>query len=150
MILTGQETVNAHNEAVWGIFMDTEALGRIIPFVKHLEKTDEENYTSLFEVKVGPVRGSFTGTFKMIDVVAPGTFKLAVQQNSRMGNANVLVTLNIIGDSPAQTTVTFNGDVKLSGTLATMGGRVLTPIANMLAKQFFAGLEKEVTVGKNV
>lgn len=144
MILTGQETVHAPNHNVWRIFMDTDALARIVPFVSRLEKIDEENYQSIFEVKVGPVRGSFTGSFKMIDVVEPNTFKLVVQQNSKIGNANVVVTLNLNAPSEAQTVVAFNGDVKLSGTLATMGGRVLTPIANMLAKQFFAGLAKEV------
>ena len=144
MVLTGQETINSANHNVWRIFMDTEALARIVPFVSRLEKVDEENYVSVFEVKVGPVKGSFTGSFKMVDVAEPETFKLLVQQNSKIGNANVVVTLNLNAPSEAQTLVSFNGDVKLSGTLATMGGRVLTPIANMLAKQFFKGLEKEV------
>lgn len=144
MVLTGQETISAPNKSVWDIFMDTEALARIVPFVSRLEKVDAENYQSIFEVKVGPVRGSFTGSFKMIDVAEPQTFKLLVQQNSRIGNANVVVTINLVAPETSQTLVSFNGDVKLSGTLATMGGRVLTPIANMLAKQFFAGLAKEV------
>ena len=145
MILTGKETVNTSNQAVWRIFMDTDALARIIPFVTRLEKLDEENFKSIFEVKVGPVKGSFTGTFKMIDVIEPNTFKLAIQQNSKIGNANAMVTMNINILSPIQTEVAFIGDVKLSGTLATMGGRVLIPIANMLAKQFFESLSKEVT-----
>jgi uncharacterized protein len=145
MILTGKATINAPNLAVWGAFMDTDTLARLIPFVKHLEKINDEDYKSIFEIKMGPVGGSFTGTFKMIDVVAPDTFKLVIQQNGAMGNAYAVVTINISSLAEAQTLVTYSGDVRLSGTLAIMGGRVLTPIANMLSKQFFDALSKELT-----
>ena len=43
-----------------------------------------------------------------------------------------------------QTEVSFNGDVKLSGLLASMGQRVIGSVSNTLAKQFFANFEKEI------
>jgi carbon monoxide dehydrogenase subunit G len=42
-----------------------------------------------------------------------------------------------------QSEVSFDGNVKLSGLLASMGQRVLGGVANMLTKQFFSNLEKE-------
>ncbi|MCW3111017.1 MAG: carbon monoxide dehydrogenase subunit, partial [Segetibacter sp.] len=43
-----------------------------------------------------------------------------------------------------QTDVTFDGEVKISGMLATMGQRVIGGVANTLTKQFFNNLEKEL------
>jgi uncharacterized protein len=144
MILTGQHTVNASAQAIWNIMMDHNALARIVPGITTLEKIDEDNYKAIAEVKIGPVGGAFTGTLKVADRVEPSSFKLIVQQNSKIGNANAIVGINLKKISDSQTEVGFNGDVKLSGTLAVMGGRVITPVANMLTKQFFEGLAKEV------
>ena len=44
-----------------------------------------------------------------------------------------------------ETEVAFDGDVKVTGLLASMGQRVLGGLANLLTKQFFANLEKETS-----
>jgi len=46
--------------------------------------------------------------------------------------------------SEEQTEIVFSGDAKLSGTLARMGQRLIGSVANMLIKQFFKNLEKEI------
>ncbi|MDZ4683068.1 MAG: SRPBCC domain-containing protein [Saprospiraceae bacterium] len=52
------------------------------------------------------------------------------------------IRLVATGSSRAQQ-VYYTGDVKLSGMLSTMGGRVIATVAKMLAEQFFEALEKE-------
>ena len=144
--LTGGQIVNASSEKVWKLMMDTDALARITPGVTQLIKLDEENYTAIADVRIGPVHGKFSGTLKMTNVKEPESFTLALQQNSQIGNANAVVNMHIKPLSETQSDVTFTGDVKLSGMLNTMGMRVITPVSNMLAKQFFTALEKEAEV----
>ena len=144
MILTGQHTVNASAQAVWNILMNPDALARIVPGITKLERIDDDNFKAVAEVKIGPVGGAFTGNLKVSDKIEPQSFKLIVQQNSKIGNASAIVNMNLTALSAGQTQVNFNGDVKLSGTLAIMGGRVITPVANMLTKQFFEELDKEL------
>ena len=43
-----------------------------------------------------------------------------------------------------ETEIAFDGDVKVSGLLASMGQRILGSAANMLTKQFFANLDQEL------
>jgi carbon monoxide dehydrogenase subunit G len=43
-----------------------------------------------------------------------------------------------------ETEVAFDGDVKVTGLLASMGQRVLSSVANVLTKQFFANLDREL------
>jgi uncharacterized protein len=81
---------------------------------------------------------------KLSDIVLHESFKLSIQQNSKVGNANAVMNMNLKKISDTQTEMSFDGDVKLSGMLNMMGQRVITPVANMLTKQFFDALEEEV------
>jgi hypothetical protein len=144
MTLTGAHTVNAPAKKIWDMLMDPEILARITPAITRLEKLDAENYKAIAEVKIGPVGGEFSGNLKLTDIQEPDTFTLNIQQNSKIGNANAVVKMSLKALSDMQTELSFTGDVKLSGTLNMMGQRVLTPVANMLSKQFFEALDKEV------
>lgn len=144
MTLSGTYTVNAPAQTIWNMLMDPDTLARVTPGITSLEKIDADNFKAVAEVKVGPVGGAFTGNLKISDRQEPEHFTLEIQQNSKIGNANAVVHLNMKALSPNQTEVSFEGEVKLSGMLASMGARVVTPVANMLSKQFFEGLEQEV------
>jgi carbon monoxide dehydrogenase subunit G len=145
MKLTGQYTLNASAQTVWTMLMNPDTLTRIVPFVTSLESTGEDTFTAIAQVKMGPVKDSFSGNLTIKDKVEPQSFTLSVQQNSKSGNAAADIKMKLAELNTTQTEVRFEGDVRLSGTLAIMGGRVLTPIAASVSKQFFQALEKEIT-----
>ena len=144
MQLTGKHVVNASPAQVWNILMDTEALARIVPGISRLEKISENKFKSILAIKMGPVNSTFTGDLEMADIVQPERFVLKVQQNSKIGNANAAIGISIAEQSPNQSLVSFNGDVKLSGMLAAMGQRLIGGVSSTLTKQFFSNLEKEL------
>jgi carbon monoxide dehydrogenase subunit G len=96
------------------------------------------------QIKIGPVGGSFTGNLQMEDIREQKGFTLKVQQNSSVGNANATVKIDLIPVNDTETEVAFDGDVKVTGLLASMGQRVLSSVANVLTKQFFANLDHEL------
>ncbi len=144
MNLKGTHKVNASAKKIWDLLMDTDTLARITPAITKLEKIDAENFKAIADVKIGPINGAFTGNLKISELVEPQSFTLAVQQNSKIGNADVAMKMNLNSLSESETEVSFDGNVKLTGMLNTMGQRVITPIANMLTKQFFDALAIEV------
>jgi len=137
--------VNAAPSKVWDMLMDTDTLARIVPGISRLEKTGENTYKSILDIKLGPVSGSFNGNLQMDEIAAPDGFTLKVQQNSKIGNANAAIKIGLMNVEEKKTEVSFDGDVKLSGLLASMGQRVIGSVANTLSKQFFSNLEKEVS-----
>jgi carbon monoxide dehydrogenase subunit G len=144
MNLTGKYILQAPISKVWHVVLDPVVLARITPMISKLEQIEPDQYKAIAQVKIGPVQGEFTGGLQVKDKVAYERFSLAVQQNSKMGNAAADIHLKFLPLDELQTEVSFNGLVRLSGTLSIMGQRVLSPIANMLSKQFFEALEKEV------
>ena len=145
MELKGRHTVNATPATLWNMLMDTNTLSRIVPGISRLEKTGDNSYKSILEIKMGPVSGSFTGSLEMENIEEQKGFTLNVQQNSSIGNANAAIKIELIPVKPDETEVAFDGDVKVTGLLASMGQRILGSAANVLTKQFFANLDKELT-----
>ena len=144
MQITGNKFLNASPAGVYGMLMDPEVLAKIVPGVSSLEKLSENSYKSTLSLKIGPVGGSFSGNLQLEDIVPDKSFTLKAQQNSKIGNANAAVKIVLQEAANNQTEISFDGDVKLSGVLATMGQRVVGGVANTLTKQFFNNLENEL------
>jgi len=144
MQLSGKNLVNASPSRVWDILMNTDTLARIVPGISKLEKTGENTYKTLLEIKMGPVNSSFTGDLQMEDIVAQKSYTLKVQQNSKIGNANAVIKITLASAEENKTAVGFDGDVKLSGMLAALGQRLVGGVSDTLTKQFFSNLEREV------
>ena len=144
MELKGRHKVNATPTTIWNMLMDTETLSRIVPGISRLEKTGDNSYNSILEIKMGPVGGSFTGDLQMENIEEQKGFTLLVQQNSSIGNANATMKIELIAVTANETEVAFDGDVIVSGLLASMGQSMLSSAANMLTKQFFANLDHEL------
>ena len=145
MELKGRHTVNATPATLWNMLMDTDTLSKIVPGISKLEKTGDNSYKSILEIKIGPVGGSFTRNLHMENIEEQKGFTLKVQQNSSVGNANAAIKIQLIPVNPEETEVAFDGDVKVTGLLASIGQRILGSAANMLTKQFFANLDREVS-----
>jgi len=125
------------------MLMDADTLAKIIPGVSKLEKAGN-TFKSTLEIKLGPVSSSFTGNFQLEDLEEPKRFNLRIHQNSKIGNATAMIKIDLLQIDDKQTEVSFNGDVKLSGVLASIGQRVYTGVSHTLARQFFSNLEKEI------
>jgi carbon monoxide dehydrogenase subunit G len=144
MQLAGKYLLHAAPPKVWAILMNMDSLANIVPGISRLEQTGDFTFKSILNIKLGPVSGSFTGNLQLDDLQEPNAFTLKAQQNSKIGNANAVIkiTLAAVGDS--DTEIAFDGDVKMSGMLASLGQRVMGGVSNTLTKQFFLNLEKEL------
>jgi carbon monoxide dehydrogenase subunit G len=144
MQLTGTHIVDAGSSRIWNMLMDTGTLAKLIPGISSLEKTGDNAFKSILNMRIGPVSGSFSGNLNMDDIIVEKGFSLKLQQNSKIGNASAIIKIDLLPVNEDQTKVSFNGEVKLSGLLATMGQRVIGSVADTVSKQFFTNLEKEL------
>ena len=144
MQLSGKQVLNAVPSRVWALLMDPETLARIVPAITKLEKTGDNSFKSMLDIKLGPVSGSFTGNLQLDDIVEQKGFTLKMQQNSKIGNANATVKVNLLPVGDTQTELAFDGEAKLSGLLASMGQRVIGGVSNTLIKQLFDNIGKEL------
>jgi carbon monoxide dehydrogenase subunit G len=144
MQLTGKHVLTAPPEKVWAMLMDTDKLSRIVPGISRLEKIGDNSYRSILDIKLGPVKASFTGQLDLEEIREQEGFTLKVQQNSKIGNANSSIKVDLMPVEGNKTEVSFDGAVRMSGMLASMGHRVMGGVSHTLTNQFFANMEKEL------
>ena len=142
MQLSGKQVFQAAPAKLWALLMDPNVLVRLVPGITSLEKIGDNSFKSVFDIKLGPVRGSFTGNLQLEDITENKGYLLKLQQNSKIGNANAVVKIGLVPVGDSQTELEFEGDVRLSGLLASMGQRVIGGAASSLTKQFCHNVEK--------
>lgn len=144
MHLDGTRILNISRQEVWKMLLDPGVLARTTPGVKRLEPDGEDSYTAVFEIRMGPVNGSFKGKLAVTDKIELRGYTLKMNLNGRIGNVAAEGKLNLKPVNSGQTEVSFSGDAQLTGTLARTGQRVLSGVANTMTTQFFASLEREI------
>ena len=144
MELKGKRNVETDPATLWNMLMDVEILPKIVPGISKLEKVGENTYKSVLEVKFGPVSGEFTGDMQMEDISYQKSFTLKAQQHNKIGTVNSVMKIELMPISGNETEVTFGGEVTISGMMSMMGQKVLGGVTDMLTKQFFANLDREI------
>lgn len=151
---TGMEVNGKHEfevsiEDLWGYLMDADVLAKITPGISKLEALGGDKYKSISVIKLGPVKGDFTGDLEVIDKVEPNSFSIKMKQESRIGNAHVNVDMKLKALPDDKVELEFDGKANLSGIIARTGQRVLSGVANVITKEVFASLEKHIQEQKN-
>jgi uncharacterized protein len=144
MELKGKRNIVTDPVTLWNMLMDVEILSKIVPGISKLEKTGENTYKSVLEVKFGPVNGEFTGDMQMDDISHQRSFTLKAQQHNKIGTVNSIMKIELMPISANETEVAFGGEVTISGLMTMMGQKVLGGVTDMLTKQFFANLDHEI------
>jgi carbon-monoxide dehydrogenase small subunit len=113
--------------------------------VKNLEHIEKDIYRANFEIKIGPVNGSFQGRIEVRDKIPPEEYTLYVNVTGRIGSILAQGKLSLQPKDSDNTVVSFSGEAKIGGLIASIGQRVLTGVAKTFTEQFFKSLEREIT-----
>ncbi len=108
-----------------------------------MEKTGDNQYSAKLTAGVGPVKGVFTATVSLQDIVAPEHYKLVVEGKGQPGFVKGSGELNLT-DVGSSTEIQYTGEVNVGGLIASVGQRMIQATANMLAGRFFKSLETEM------
>jgi len=144
MDVNGKHEFKISRGELWAYLMDPIVLAKITPGISKLEHIEDDQYKSVSNIKIGPVKGSFTGKLSVENKNEPKTFDIKMEQLSKIGNAHATIKMNIEENEIDGCTLLFDGKAKLSGTIARTGQRVLSGVANKLTKEVFTALEKHI------
>jgi carbon monoxide dehydrogenase subunit G len=145
--IEGAQKIAAPRDRIFAALVDPAILQKCIPGCEQMEKTGENQYKAKLTAGVGPVKGVFTATVSLEDIVAPQHYKLVVEGKGQPGFVKGIGELNLKDEGNA-TEIQYTGDVNVGGLIASVGQRMIQATANMLAGRFFKSLEAE-TAGNN-
>lgn len=147
MKIEGTHKIVATRDRIFTALIDPAILQKCIPGCEQMEKTGDNQYKAKLTAGVGPVKGVFTATVSLQEIVAPEHYKLVVEGKGQPGFVKGSGELNLkaVGDA---TEIQYTGDVNVGGLIASVGQRMIQATANMLAARFFKSLEAETATDR--
>lgn len=114
-----------------------------MPGCESLQKVGEGEYVMRMKIALAAISGKFEGKVRLTDPQPSSQFRLNVDATGKIGflNGGGLLTF-----SPAATgsTVEYDGEVQVGGTIAAVGQRMIDTTSKLLIKRFFDRLAAEV------
>jgi 2-furoyl-CoA dehydrogenase large subunit len=144
----GETVVPAPSDLVWETLLNPEALAAVIPGCHKLDEVEKNSYQAEVSLGVGPVRGKFRAKVALSDIIEGKSTTLSGGLEGPLGTSSGVGHVVLSGED-GKTIVTYDYAIKLSGTVASVGGRMLEGAAKALVKQFFNRLTAQITGQKD-
>ena len=144
MDFSGTQTIAAPIEKVWAYLLDVHKVAACVPGFQSLEELGEEHWKAVVAVGVGPVKAKFT-----LDVTRPEKHEpdlMVVQGRGKAPGSTVDLSgrMNLSAIDAEHTRMDWTAQVTVSGTIASVGARLLHQTAEKLTGQFFECLKTKL------
>jgi carbon monoxide dehydrogenase subunit G len=147
----GSLVIDAPLPLVWEYLLDPQVLGKIMPDVVEYAIDGSSQVKAKVKVALGPVHGIMNMTAEIAAVGLPGQATWSIHGGG-MGNTVQLtgtITLSQALDSGDKTQLDWKADVAMSGSVATLGSRLLDSQVKKITEQVFENMRQGV-VGKGL
>ena len=124
--------------------MDPAVLQSCLPGAEGMTEVGPDEYTATMKVGIAMIKGTFSGKVKILDKVEPTSYRMEVEGSGPQGQVSGSGTLELVAQDN-QTTVRYNGEANVRGTIARVGARMIQPAARQIVGQFFSCLESKAT-----
>lgn len=137
MEFSGTQTIAVSIETVWAYLLDVHKVAACAPGFQSLEELGEEHWKAVVGVGIGAVKAKFT-----LDVTRPEMHEPEHMVVKGRGKAPG-TAVDLFGDmhltalEANQTSMDWKATVVVSGTLASVGARLMQGTAEKLTGQFF-------------
>ena len=143
MKLNGNYRFNVPQERLWDALMDPGVVGQCLPGVHSFKNIGTDRYEIQIALKVGVVLDTYKGTLELADKAPPVSYRMIVNGSGPRTNLTGEGSISLEPSEDGATTLTFDGDVKVTGVLARVGQRLMTTVANRGINRFFECLSSK-------
>lgn len=136
--------VEAPVDRVWETLKDVPRVAECLPGAKITEVVDPRTYRATVGVRVGPVSVSYNATI-VVETLDDATHRAAFKINGDevRGRGGIRADLSsVVEPSGKGSRVTLRADAKISGIVATVGGRLIEGVAKKSIATFAENLQK--------
>ncbi len=142
MKVSGAYLLPASQARAYELLQDPVVLARCMPGCETLEQIGEQQYHMKMKMAMASISGLFDGTVRIADVNPISSFRLIVEGSGKIGFMKGDGLLTLVPEQGG-TSVQFDGNVEVGGTIAAVGQRLLDTTARMLIKRFFEKMSDE-------
>lgn len=147
MKISGNASLQAPVEQVWTAIQDPAVLARVIPGCETLTPTGANQYDMAVSAGVAAIKGTYTGTVALADLVDRESFTLKASGAGAPGTISTDVKVRLAPGASGGTEVSYDADAIVGGAIGGVGQRMLTGVARKMAGQLFANIDHDIATG---
>src|SRR5438105_1054693 len=137
MEFSGTQTIAAPIEDVWAFLMDVNKVASCAPGFQSLEVLDNEHWKAVVAVGVGAVKAKFTLDVTRPEVEEPTRMVVKGRGKAPGSAVDMSGDMQLTALDSGETRMDWKASVVVSGTIASVGARLLQGTAERLTGQFF-------------
>lgn len=144
MKFAGTVEIAAPRERVWAFVIDPNQVGQCGPGVESIEVVDDTHFKATAKVGIGFISARFVVNMEMAEQAPPdrAVIKAHGQAPGSAVDATAQMTLS---DGPSGgTRMDWSADVTISGSLASLGARLIEGTATKMIGQTFACMKSKL------
>lgn len=145
--------VEAPTGSSWQVLSDIESVASCMPGAEVTGKVDDTNYTGKVKSKIGPATMAFDGTIEILGLdEANRELRLTSKGQDAKGSSSAQMDLvaRVVESEGGNSELRGEAKVIVNGKLASLGGRMMTQVADQILTQFgdnFAVRAQAVSAG---
>jgi carbon monoxide dehydrogenase subunit G len=137
MHFEGTVDIKAPRDRVWAFVTDPNQVGQCGPGVETIEVIDDTHFKAAAKVGVGFISARFVVNMELVDLEAPDTANIKAHGQAPGSAVDATATMNLSDGEGGGTQMDWLADVNISGTLASVGARLIEGTANKMIGQTF-------------
>jgi uncharacterized protein len=130
--------IAAPRARVWAFLIDPEQVGSCGPGVESIEVIDATHFKAKAKVGVGFISARFTISLEMAELHAPEQATIIARGQAPGSAVDATAGMTLAELGPDRTRMEWSADVNISGTIASVGARLIQGTAEKMINQTFA------------
>lgn len=145
MQLKGNVTIRAPRKKVWDFMTDPDQIGQCAPGVEKIEMIEPlKRYRGIVSVGFGSVKARFSGDVEVLELKEPDYAKLRAHGSATGSVADAVSEMHLSDGPDGSTVVNWTADVTVAGQLASLAARLMVPVSQKLASQFYEQVRRKI------
>jgi uncharacterized protein len=142
---SGSPAIAAPRERVWERLMDPHFVAQSAPGVESVQAIDPTHFKVISGFGVGSIRVKFTMDVELFDIDAGKSAKMRVRGKAPGSAIDVLSNLQVDDSGSGATQLNWSATSEVSGTVASVGARLMEGTARKLTEQFWTDFAQRVS-----
>ena len=141
---SGAPEISATREHVWSRLVDPDFVAASAPGVETVEAIDPTHFKVVSGLGVGSVKLRFKLDVELFDIVDNESLKMRARGKAPGSAVDVVSSLRITDATPGTVRLDWSATSVVSGTVASVGARLLEGTARKLTEDFWTDFARRV------
>ena len=137
MQFAGTVDIAAPRDRVWAFVVDPDQVGQCGPGVESIEVLDATHFKATAKVGIGFIRARFVVNMEMAEQVPPDKAVIKAHGQAPGSAVDATAQMTLSDGADGGTRMDWSADVIISGSLASLGARLIEGTANKMIGQTF-------------